>query len=84
MSKRGHIDFGGCLCGECPLFIKAACPRVTEDGKEMCLKFQGAKNILINSAMVSLADVLKILNKQLPPTLANEVWRDIISLPIEL
>ena len=44
MSKRGPIDFGNCICIDCPLFATKECPRVDAEAGVMCLQYHVDKD----------------------------------------
>jgi hypothetical protein len=44
-----------CICDQCELFAQATCPRVSPDGKEMCLSFQGAQTNSLQQLRAEIA-----------------------------
>ena len=49
-----------CICDQCDLFAQVTCPRVSPDGKEMCLNFQGAQT---NSLQQLKAEIAALANE---------------------
>ena len=47
-----------CICDQCDLFAQVTCPRVSPDGKEMCLNFQGAQTNSLQQLKAEIAALI--------------------------
>ena len=52
-----------CICNQCDLFTQVTCPRVSPDGKEMCLSFQGAQTNSLRQLKAQVAAVVERLQR---------------------
>jgi hypothetical protein len=59
-----------CICDQCDLFAQVTCPRVSPDGKEMCLNFQGAQT---NSLQQLKAEIAALVHRFDNCATGNEV-----------
>ena len=60
MTMAIKVDFGKCVCHTCEWFTKKECPRVTEDGSLMCLKYSDPEQV--KNRLKDAIDLLSQIN----------------------